>query len=80
MIFISRETSHQNVKRILDAARDKEILTIGDYKKLAYLGGVIGLIEKEGKLRFEINLESARRQKLRLSSRLLDLAIIVEEP
>jgi len=39
---------------------------------------VINFKIERGKVRFEINLEAAEREKLRISSRLLSLAHIVE--
>jgi hypothetical protein len=45
----------------------------------AKLGGIINLIVAEGKIRFEISLQNARRPGLKISSQLLKLAKTVEE-
>jgi len=54
------------------------ILTIGDSAVSGADSVVINFILEGGKVRFEINVEAAERQKIRISSRLLSLAHIVE--
>jgi hypothetical protein len=55
------------------------ILTISDEAgNFSRLGGIINLITVEDHIRFEINLEAARRSGLTISSQLLKLAIIVK--
>jgi hypothetical protein len=54
------------------------ILTIGESDDSAMDGVVINFKLQGGKVRFEINLEAAEREKLRISSRLLSLALVVD--
>ena len=54
------------------------ILTVSDISGFAQAGGMIGLVEADQRIRFDINLTAARRTSLRLSSQLLKLATIVE--
>ncbi len=77
VLFMSREVDHADQLRILAALSHKPVLTIGEVNNFARIGGVIGLINKGGKLGFEINVENARRQNLRFSSHLLKLATVV---
>jgi hypothetical protein len=49
-------------------------LTISDIPNFAERGGNIGLIYRENKVQFEINLASIRIAGLRLSSQMLNLA------
>lgn len=51
------------------------LLTMGDAENFVADGGVIGLIERDGRLQFEVNLEVARKGNYKLSSQLLKLAI-----
>lgn len=55
------------------------ILTISDgARNFSSLGGIINLITVEDHIKFEINLEAARRAGLTISSQLLKLAIIIK--
>ena len=59
---------------ILASVKGNSILTVGDSEHFVQEGGMIGFCLEENKVRFEINLETAQRAKLRISSRLLALA------
>jgi hypothetical protein len=70
----------------LDAKRTNEllgtverlpVLTVGDFERFAQMGGVANFFVEDGKMRFAINIESAQRAGLRVSSKLLMLARIV---
>jgi hypothetical protein len=50
------------------------VLTVGETENFAQAGGVIGFVVENDKVRFEINVDTAGKAKLRLSSRLLLLA------
>jgi hypothetical protein len=58
--------------------RTPGVLTIGDSDASGADGVVINFKLDGGKVRFEINVEAAEREKLRISSRLLSLAQIVD--
>ena len=64
--------------KILAEVQGRPTLTIGEEKDFAEHGGNINFIIIDGKLRFEINRASTWQQGLRLSSRLLGLAILVD--
>ena len=49
-----------------------------DFDQFALLGGVANLFIDNNKVRFAINLESARRSRLKLRFRLLSLAKVVK--
>lgn len=59
---------------LLNAVKDAPILTVGDSDDFTSTGGVIGLFLEDNKIRFDINLNAARRANLKISSRLLLLA------
>jgi YfiR/HmsC-like len=59
---------------ILKSLADKPVLTISDIPNFAERGGNIGLIFRENKVLFEINLASVRRAGLQMSSQMLSLA------
>jgi len=47
---------------------------VGESEHFVQEGGMIGFLLEENKIRFEVNLEAAERAKLKMSSRLLELA------
>jgi YfiR/HmsC-like len=64
-------------KRPLSEAALLGVLTIGESRGFAADGGVIEFRIDHGKVRFEINLIAAEQRKIRISSKLLSLALIV---
>jgi len=64
---------------ILEQTRKRPVLTVSDMPEFAQSGGVIGLVEHQGKVRFEVNLKAARQSRVKISSQLLKLARIVRE-
>lgn len=60
-------------------AEKNGILTIGESPGFAERGGVINIVPDGSRLRFEINLKAAARNRLQLSSKMLHLAKIVEQ-
>lgn len=79
IIFISRYTRLEQVLRILNHIGDKPILTIGEVKNFSRAGGVIQFFTRDDHLHFEINIKKAQAHQLKFSSRLLKLAVIVNE-
>ena len=77
MIFV-RTGDRKLAGRLLTDLKGSSTLTVGETKGFADLGGVINLVVEENKLRFEINLGAARQTRLKLSSKLLALAKIVD--
>jgi hypothetical protein len=59
---------------ILAGIKGKSALTVGESEHFVLEGGMIGFLLEENKIRFEINLETAERAKLKISARLLVLA------
>jgi len=76
MIFV-RASEKRITSKILADLKGSSTLTIGETKGFADLGGVINLTIEQNKLRFEINLDAAMETRLKISSKLLELAKIV---
>jgi hypothetical protein len=55
------------------------VLTVGEVENFCHTGGIINLRKIGKNLRFEVNPAAADRAKLKISSQLLKLAIIVKE-
>lgn len=62
---------------ILERLKNNPVLIVGDEMDLARRGGTINLIKSDNKIRFEVNIDEARRTGLTISSELLQLARIV---
>ena len=80
IVFISRDTDPLVSKQILSKVKGKPVLTIGETREFINQGGVINFFSKDNRLHFEINTRAAEIQGLKLSSRLLKLAVIVDGP
>jgi hypothetical protein len=63
---------------LLRQAGTRPILTVGESEEFLRDGGVINFVMQDGKVRFEISQDAAARAQLRISSRLLRLAVIPE--
>ncbi len=61
---------------LLAAVRDHPVLTVSDAENFAGDGaaGTIGFVRQEGRVRFDVNLEAAKRSRLVISSRLLQVS------
>ncbi len=77
IVYIGR-TEQGRFKAVLAKLARLPILTVGDIADFAQEGGMIGLVEAEQRIRFNINLAATRQANLKLSSQLLKLATIVE--
>lgn len=78
ILFISR-SEKENLAEILAKLSGSGVLTVGDMEHFAQHGGIINLITEKRKVRFEINLDAAEHTGLKISSKLLKLAKIVQE-
>jgi hypothetical protein len=76
ILFVSA-ADETHVHRFLDRLKGQSVLTVGDMPGLARRGVVINFVLEQNRVRFEINVEAARRARLALSSKLLSLARIV---
>lgn len=77
VLFIP-EGQARNLPKVLEHLEDAPVLTVGESAGFAGRGGIIGFFTEQNRLRFEINVDSARRAHLTISSKLLSLARIVK--
>jgi hypothetical protein len=78
VLFISG-SEQEHLTQILKTLNGLNILTVGDTKGFAQQGVVINFYIEENKVRFEINQDAVNRSRLKISSRLLNLAKIVHD-
>lgn len=77
LLYISSDEKPM-LKVWLDAAGTSGILTVSDLPGFIDMGGMIGLLATDSKLKFEVNLEPVQRSQLKLRAQLLQLAHRVE--
>ncbi len=68
------------LQNLLDAASGAGVLTVGDFDQFAERGGMIQLIKEGNKFRFAVNVDAVNASRLRISSKLLQLAELVRSP
>jgi hypothetical protein len=76
VLFISFRSSKKN-KEVLEKVRRAGILTVSDSDPFAGEGGMIGLVTVEDHVQIQVNLEMVNEARLKVSSRLLQLATLV---
>lgn len=76
LLFIAG-SEYARLPELLAAAAGRAVLTIGDGEKFARNGAQVGLYRRGGRLRFEINLETARKSGLVVNSKLMRSAAAV---
>ena len=64
---------------ILELLKSASVLTVGETSNFAAAGGVINFKLEDGKVGLEINVCSAERARLKISSKLLSLAKIIKD-
>ena len=79
ILFVSSsEIAH--LAEAIHLVKGMPILTIGEIPGFAKRGGIINLVLEDNKVHFEVNVEAAKEADLTISSRLLALARIVQDP
>jgi YfiR/HmsC-like len=76
ILFIS-SANQRSIAATLAQVEDAPVLTVGEHEQFTRLGGIIRLFDDSGHLRFEIDAAHASRVRLKISSRVLNLARIV---
>jgi len=76
MLFISR-SEERKLDDWLEQASAFNILTVSDIDDFAHRGGMIGLVTRDNRVKFEINNLAAQRCNIAISAKLLELGNIV---
>ncbi|XPS82551.1 hypothetical protein Dvar_05690 [Desulfosarcina variabilis str. Montpellier] len=79
IMFFDHDVDRDDLTTALAATKLQPVLTVGETSNFINLGGIINLFSKSGRLKFEIEPSRAKRGGLRISSRLLKLAIILDD-
>jgi hypothetical protein len=74
MLFVSASETNR-LAEIFKSLRGSPILTVGDTGQFIETGGMINFIFEGNKIRFQINDDAAKAADLKISSKLLSLAV-----
>jgi hypothetical protein len=78
IVFITR-FAEMEPEVVINSLGATSILTVGETAGFAANGGMVNFTGEQSRVRFEINEAAARRAGLKISSKLLRLAELVEE-
>lgn len=78
IVFVGRNAG-AGLQRILAAVRDQPVLTVSDAAGFVEQGGVIGFVLENNRVRFDVNVASAERARLKISANLLRVAKSIVE-
>jgi hypothetical protein len=77
MVFISH-SERRRTPEVLEKVSDKNVLTIGESDDFLERGGIINLARRDRKVGLEVNLTAAGKARLKINSRLLSVAQVVQ--
>jgi hypothetical protein len=77
IVFIAGGATEAERLGVIKAARSHPVLTVSESAGLAERGVVVNFFIEQNKIRFEINVQTAREQGLKISSKLLSLARVI---
>jgi YfiR/HmsC-like len=77
ILFIS-ESEKKRVPSILTALRGSSVLTVGDMENFISAGGMVEFLVVDARVRLAIDVGATNRARLRVSSKLLLLAHVVQ--
>ena len=78
IVFITK-SAEMEPELVVNSLGAASILTVGETAGFAANGGMVNFTNDQSKVRFEINQGAARRAGLKISSKLLRLAELVED-
>jgi hypothetical protein len=74
ILFVG-SSEKKRIAGLLASVRGASVLTVGDSERFCQQGGMINFRIPENKVRFEINATAAARENLKVSSKLLSVAL-----
>jgi hypothetical protein len=79
-ILFVNASERKRFRSMAGRLKGSAVLSVGETPGFTADGGVVNFKLEDGKVRFEIDVEAAGRERLRISSRLLSLAQIAQKP
>jgi YfiR/HmsC-like len=79
ILFIGRDVSPQQQHAAVEKLKNHHVLIVGESEGFARRGASVNFFVESNKVRFEINLDAAKEEQLKISAKLLALAKIVQK-
>lgn len=79
IVFFEEDVATKDLVRTLGAVRSLPVLTIGEKPNVTKLGGAVHFYKDQDRLRFAINPQRVSEQGLAMSSRLLQIATLLDD-
>ena len=76
ILFISA-SKRKYLPQIFDALKGLHVLTVGEMKNFVEVGGIINFVTVKKKIQMEINIDTAQKAGLKISSMLLGVSKII---
>lgn len=77
ILFIGR-SERRHIGIIMAKVKGKSVLTVSEMDDFSAIGGIIGFVFDDDRVRFEINLDQAAKSQLKISSQLSSMARAVK--
>jgi hypothetical protein len=74
ILFISN-SEKKRLPEIIQSLRGTSILSVGETERFIETGGMVNFVQEASKIRFQINDDAAKAARLKISSKLLSLAV-----
>jgi YfiR/HmsC-like len=74
ILFISK-SEEKHFSEIIQALHGTAVLTVSENDGFIKTGGMVNFVKEDNKIRFQINDEAAKANRLKISSKLLSLAV-----
>lgn len=78
ILFIAVPIRDNSLFRTVLATRDVSTLTVGESTEFAAQGGMIGFVNRDGKIKLQINQKMLQLSNLKISAKLLEVAELVD--
>ena len=76
VVYISYRST-ERARAVLLRLKSRNVLTVGDSESFAESGGMVGLVTQNEHIKLQVNLQAVQLAQLKISSRVLALATIV---
>lgn len=80
ILFVASSAGVTNELPAIQKEQDYPVLLVGESPDFAKQGGAINFFIEANRVRFEVNTEVAKREQLKISSKLLRIAKIISSP
>ena len=77
LLFVSRD-EETDLSSVLPGLRGRCVLTVGEGREFAAGGGIVSFVVAKQRVGLTVNLDASRDAGLEISSKLLDVASIVD--